>query len=397
MPQMRGCMTDPIELGRLAPEQLCTEHEFIKAVLDMAPALILVRDHNGRIVRFNKACEAASGYSLNEVKDMCTWDLLVIAEEIPLVKHVFENCKSERGPIVADIHWRHRDGSRRLISWCTTTLRDGNGTMLYVVGVGADITEQRRIEEIGREREREIAHLHRLLTAESIAGVLAHELNQPLAAIAFYCDIATEQNRHGAVVPKDVMRNFEDIRVQASRAAHVVANLRSFMSKSKATKTAARLSHIVHTVTTLIEPRAMACGVTLETDVDEGLSPVWVVPVQIEHVLVNLINNSIDAIQHAGMPSGTIRVKVQAQQDEFSRVTVRDTGPGLDASALEEIFQPLYTTRPDGLGLGLQISRSIIEAHGGKLWAEESARGAVFHATLPLASDDGVGALHPDA
>jgi signal transduction histidine kinase len=136
----------------------------------------------------------------------------------------------------------------------------------------------------------------------------------------------------------------------------------------------------------LISPDAGAHGVSIVLDLAEQLPPIDISAVQVEHVLLNLIRNAIEAIGETGAKSGTITVKTQTDAAQTARVTILDTGLGLDAEAVERVFEPFYTTKRDGLGMGLRISRSIVESHGGRLWAEPSAEGGIFHFTLPFAS-----------
>ena len=121
----------------------------------------------------------------------------------------------------------------------------------------------------------------------------------------------------------------------------------------------------------------------MELDLAEGLPPVIVQPIQIEHVLVNLLHNAMDAMGEAGL-SGNIGIATRAENPEFVRVTVHDSGPGLDSRTLKQLFDPFYSTKAKGLGMGLAISRTLIEAHGGRIWAE-SGRGGIVHFTLPAA------------
>jgi C4-dicarboxylate-specific signal transduction histidine kinase len=256
----------------------------------------------------------------------------------------------------------------------------------YVIGTGIDITERRRAQEEVRQRRFELAHLHRVYTAGELATILAHEINQPLAAIASYSEASLQRLRQGEAVPATLIHDLEQTALQAQRAGRTIRELRNFLAKGEPGGARSELNPTVRTVHDLISAEASACGVSIVLDLAEGLPPVDISAVQVEHVLLNLIRNAIEAIGETGAKSGTITVKTQADAAQTVRVTIRDTGPGLDAEAVERVFEPFYTTKRDGLGMGLRISRSIVESHGGRLWADPSAEGGIFHVTLPIAS-----------
>lgn len=368
-----------------AAETLRAERDFVSAVLGTAPALVIVLDPEGRVVRFNKACEQASGYSFEEVEGRSIWDLLIPPEEVDAVRQTFAELRSGQFPNRRDNHWRHRDGSLRLITWSNTCLLDEQGAVKYVIGTGLDITERRRAEEEARQRQVELAHLHRVYTAGELATILAHEINQPLAAIASYSEASLQRLRRGDAAPDALMRDLEQIALQAQRAGRTIRELRSFLAKGESAEARCDLNAAVRTVHDLIGPEASAKGVSIALDLADDLLPVGMSSVQAEHVLLNLIRNAIEAIVQAGAPAGSITVQTHTDAGRTAHVTVRDTGPGLHAEAAQRVFEPFYTTKRDGLGMGLRISRSVLESVGGRIWAEPSNEGGIFHFTLPLA------------
>jgi signal transduction histidine kinase len=289
-------------------------------------------------------------------------------------------------PNQLDNHWRHRDGSLRLIAWSNTCLLDEQGAVRYVIGTGIDITERSRAQEEVRQRRFELAHLHRVYTAGELVTILAHEINQPLAAIASYSEASLQRLRQGEAAPAALIHDLEQTALQAQRAGRTIRELRNFLAKDETGRARSELNPTVRTVHDLISPEAGACGVDIVLDLAEPLPPVGISAVQVEHVLLNLIRNAIEAIAETDAKSGTITVKTQVDAAQTVRVTIRDTGPGLDAESVEQVFEPFYTTKRDGLGMGLRISRSIVESHGGRVWAEPSAEGGIFHVTLPIAS-----------
>jgi C4-dicarboxylate-specific signal transduction histidine kinase len=256
----------------------------------------------------------------------------------------------------------------------------------YVIGTGIDVTERHRIEEEARQRQFELAHLHRVYTAGELATILAHEINQPLAAIASYSEAGLQRLRQGEAAPDALIHDLEQTALQAQRAGRTIRELRSFLAKGEVGEAHCELNAAVRTICDLIAAEAGAKGVSIVLDLDERIPPIKASAVQTEHVALNLIRNAIEAVEASGARAGTITVSTRTDADQTARVTVRDTGPGLDAEAAERVFEPFYTTKRDGLGMGLRISRSIVESVGGRIWAEPSSEGGILHFTLPFAS-----------
>jgi len=362
------------------------ERDFITTVLGTVGALVVVLDRDGRVVRCNRTCEQVTGYSAAELLRADLWEQLLLPEELPDVRRVFEALRAGEFPNRFENHWRHRDGSKRLISWDNTCLLDAAGQVRYIIATGIDVTDQRRSEDEARVRQAALAHAHRVMTAGELAAALAHELNQPLAAIASYSEAGLQQLRRGAPEPDKLTRNLEQIALQAQRAGHAIRELRAFLAKGETRRTSVDLNALAGTACGLAAAEARARGVRLELDAAERLPPVLASEIHIEHVLVNLLQNAIEAIHHAGIAGGTVRLATRATADGQAQVTVRDNGPGIDPDAARRIFEPFHTTKPQGLGMGLAISRSVVEAHDGRIWVETGTEpGAAVHFTLPLA------------
>jgi len=376
------------EIGerRQAEETLRAERNFVSAVLGTAAALVIVLDREGRVVRFNKACEELSGYAPEELQGKTIWDALLVPEEADGVKRVFGELQKGAFPNRHENHWRHKDGSRRLIAWSNTCLLDARGQVEYAIGTGIDVTERRRAEGEARQRQLELAHLHRVHTAGELAAVLAHELNQPLAAIASYSDASLKQLQRGELPQDRLAQNLEHISAQAQRAGRVIRELRTFLAKDESTKAAMDLNAVVRRAAELVAIEARARGVQISLKLTDDLPAVTAADIQVEHTLVNLVRNGIEAIRDGGATAGTVTIETHAAGDGMATVTVRDSGPGLSPELVEKVFEPFYTTKRNGLGMGLRISRSVVESHGGRIWAEASTAGGIFHFTLPLAA-----------
>lgn len=365
---------------------LHAERDFTAAVLGTVAALIVVLDRDGRIVRFNKACEETSGYSYREVRGKSLWDLsILVPEEAEAARAAFADLRAGHFPSEFENYWQHRDGTRRRIAWSNTALVGADSAVEHVIGTGLDVTERRAAEEAARQHHADIEKLYREHAVGAMASAFAHELNQPLTAIATYSDASLRQLRAGRA-DDQLMHNLEQTALQAQRAAQIIRHIRAFLRRGQLDAAADDLNAAVESAIHQIAAAAQAEGIRIEVRTADDIPPVLLRRAAFEKVLLNLLQNALEASRDAGLRA-TITVRTQINGGGFAEVTVSDTGPGLDPETAERIFQPFYTTKPDGLGMGLAISRTLIEAHGGRLWVDPPARGgAVFHLTLPLAS-----------
>jgi two-component system CheB/CheR fusion protein len=367
-----------------ADARLLAERNFISEVLATMPALVMVTDRDGLVVRFNRACENASGRSFEQVQGKSAVDLLVDPEEVENVRRIFAELAAGAGPSRTQNTWQRPDGGWRLIAWSNDVLRDGAGRVEYIIRTGIDVTDQHRAEDEARQRLAELAHVHRLNTAGELATALAHELNQPLAAIAGYSDASLNKLHAGDVSSENLVRNLEQISTQAQRAGTFIRELRSFLAKGELSKAPTDVNALARRAFGLLSADARARNVRLESDLAESLPKVTAAALSIEHVLVNLVGNGIEAVRNGGAGEGAVVIRTRAENGSV-KITVTDTGRGIAPDVAEKIFEPFYTTKQDGLGMGLRISRSIVESHGGRIWAEAGPRG-VIHFTLPATS-----------
>jgi PAS domain S-box-containing protein len=365
-------------------EQLAHERDFIERVLESQPVPVLVLDGEGRLVRSNRACEITAGYDLRELHGTTRWLDLIPPEERAGVEEVTARLRSGEDMVRHENHWVRRDGSRRLLSWSNTVLKDRCGGLRCIIGSGVDITDQREAELQARDNLEEAARLQRIQTANELATHIAHELNQPLAAISMFAD--TGQRLVAASPPDEatLAENLRRIGEQARRAAEIIRRLRSFLGRGRIDPSPMDLNAVIRAAVEMTETRARKDGIRLELDLDETLPPVMAVEVHVQQVLLNLLRNAIEALEESAKDGARVVVET-GREDHMVRVTVRDNGPGVGAEAAARLFEPLRSTKDDGLGVGLRISRSLIQAQGGRLWLEPQSPGAVFRFMLPIA------------
>lgn len=272
-----------------------------------------------------------------------------------------------------------------LIKVRTAELRTANRDLVH------EMAERRRAEESARERRKEMDHVARLSILGEMASNLAHELNQPLGAIANYARGCTRRLETGTAEPTQLAEVTRAIAEQADRAGQIIARIRNFVRKRASQLEPISVNEAVHAALALCEGQARSGGIVIARDLADGLPPVLADRVQIEQVVLNLVKNALDAMQDgpAGTPDGSPRtVTVRTVRDEAGRVevAVADQGQGISTEARERLFDPFFTTKPGGMGLGLSICRTIVEAHGGHLWATDNpGGGAVMRFVLPAA------------
>ncbi|HTI18580.1 MAG TPA: oxygen sensor histidine kinase FixL [Trinickia sp.] len=272
---------------------------------------------------------------------------------------------------------------RQYIQWV-----DGH---LAQMQIATDITTRKEAQELARQQEEKLQFTSRLMTMGEMASSLAHELNQPLAAINNYCSGTVALVKSGRTTPDTLLPVLEKTAQQAVRAGMIIKRIREFVKRSEPKRQAARVSDILADAVGLAEIEVRKRRIRIVTEIRSRLPVVYVDPVLIEQVLVNLLKNAAEAM-HDARPNAVdpvIRVVVSLDAG-FVCISVVDQGPGVDETAIERLFEPFFSTKSDGMGMGLNICRSIIESHRGRLWvvnnidAEGKVTGATFHVSLPI-------------
>lgn len=285
-----------------------------------------------------------------------------------------------------DVFWR-RDGSSFPVEYTSNPVTNGGGDVIGAVVVFRDTTERKQAEERLRKHQTELAHVTRLSTMGEMASNIAHELNQPLSAVANYSRGCIRMLNAGNAEPEQLKEAMERVARQAERAGEIIRQLRHFIRKDPPKRTVIDLNRRIHDLAVLIDPDARREGVKLRLALEPREPRVVGHGIQIEQVIVNLARNAIEAMQETSAGSRLLTIRTSIDGHE-AVVTVSDTGPGFAAEILDKLFEPFVTTKAQGMGLGLSISRGIIEAHGGTLSvAATSAEGTTFRFTLPLHGD----------
>lgn len=277
---------------------------------------------------------------------------------------------------------------RQYIQWV-----DGH---LAQMQIATDITSRKQAQELARQQDEKLQFTSRLMTMGEMASSLAHELNQPLAAINNYCSGTVAMVKAGRTTSENLLPVLEKTSQQAVRAGMIIKRIREFVKRSEPKRQRTKINDIVADAVGLAEIETRKRKIRIVTEMRLRLPVIYVDPVLIEQVLVNLLKNAAEAM-HEARPDAldpVIRVIVRIQP-EYVCISVVDQGPGVDEATAERLFEPFYSTKSDGMGMGLNICRSIIESHRGRLWVENNldAGGAVtgctFHFSLPLSETYG--------
>jgi C4-dicarboxylate-specific signal transduction histidine kinase len=259
--------------------------------------------------------------------------------------------------------------------------------VLAVTGLiaGALVTERRRIGAQLRLHQESLARVARLGSVGELATAVAHEVNQPLMAAGTYIRLVADSMGSGKVDPAEVMETAKKAVSQVDRAAEVIRRLRALVRLDRSNRIPVGFERIVKGMIELCKPDLDQAGVAARSKLAADLPPVMVDVLQIEQVLSNLMRNSIEAISDSGGTKGSISIEAKRANDDFIEVRVLDSGPGFSPERIEMGFLPLSSSKPYGLGVGLPLCKSIVEAHGGRLWLEQHSGGASVRFTLPIA------------
>ncbi len=358
-------------------------HAFRKAMEDSLLVGMRARDPEGKIIYVNPALCAMVGYGPDE--------LLGCRPPYPywhpddLEKQARESDDALNGraaPQGFESRIRHKDGHDVITMVYTAPLVDTQGVSRGWMSSVVDITAQKQIEARQRDQEVRLQRSARLASVGEMASTLAHELNQPLMALSNFAVAARSLAAGGSahLLPGAL----DEIVEQSKRASEIVRRVRAFINPQRGHYERLTMESVIAHAETILKPELQRHGVSLRLALDDADLPLRGDRVLLEQVFVNLIQNAMQAMQDQARPS--IEVSSRRVADGLC-ITVADQGPGIPAEQLEQVFAPFFTTKPDGLGLGLNICRTIVEAHGGFITvANRPGGGAAFSFTLPTAS-----------
>jgi two-component system sensor kinase FixL len=361
----------------------------LRSILATVPDAMVVIDETGHIISFSAAAEKLFGYA----------EVEVVGENVAMLmpspdreRHdgYLRNYRSTGVRKIIGIGRvttaRHRDGNTFPIELSVGEAWIGDKRIF--TGFIHDITHRQQAELRLQDLQAELAHVGRISEMGSLASSLAHELNQPLTAVANYCESGRDllDGDPGPEAVETAREAFIEASREALRAGQIVRRLRDFMSRGESDLRIESLARLITEANALALVGSREHGIDVQVQLDPAADRVIVDRIQVQQVLTNLIRNAIDAMIDSQVRSLAIRSSVG--DGNVVTVSVEDTGSGIDESVAPHLFQPFVTSKRTGMGIGLSICRTIIEGHGGRIWSEpRQGGGTVFNFTLPTAGD----------
>lgn len=362
----------------------------LRSILQTVPDAMIIIDERGRIESLSTTAERLFGYDADEA---CGRNVSLLMPSPYREQHdaYIERylTTGERriigiGRIVVG---QRKDGTTFPMHLTVGELRTGDRH--HFTGFIRDLTDQQLTEDRLKELQSEVTHMSRFTALGEMASTLAHEINQPLTAISNYLKgsrrLLERMEGENVDMLRDAVSKAAD---QALRAGQIIRRLREFVARGESERRIESLPKLIEDASTLALVGAREHGIAVTFRLDPGADLVLADRIQIQQVLVNLMRNAIDVMSEGG-EIRRLDIATVAGSDDQVEVTVADTGSGLAPEVARQLFQPFVTTKRKGMGLGLSICRTIVEAHGGKIWVESPADGGtIFHFTLRAAADD---------
>jgi two-component system sensor kinase FixL len=351
-------------------------------LLDLTHDTVFVRDINDVITFWNRGAEKLYGWTRDEAVGQVSHQLMQTVFPAPLAEITAALNSTDRWE--PELIQTRRDGTQVVVASRWALQLDGRGKPVAVLETNHDITERKRDEEALHKARAELAHVTRVATLGEMTASIAHEVNQPLAAMA---NSTAACSRWLAWQPPDLQsakQALDRIIRDCNRASNVVARIRGLVKHQPARNDPVDLNEAIHEVLALVRNEMQRNGVSLRAQLADGLPHVRGDRVQLQQVILNLVVNAIEAMSAIDDRPRELVISSRGDESRGVIIAVRDSGSGLEAADTDQLFEAFYTTKPGGIGMGLAISRSILEAHGGRLWALPNVpHGAVFQLLLP--------------
>lgn len=387
-----------------AEDAMQASEQFLRTTIDSLPQRIIILDSNGRIVETNRSLEEFNRSDRTDAdtswvgKDFRAFlatrpkikpsDNSSITSSESLSSRLREVATEGTGPISLEFSTGESNSQRWYVLRAQQLkTNESNYALLFY----EDVTSSRILEEQDRRLRADLAHASRLTTVGEMASGLAHELNQPLTAISHNCDAITlllaNQKNESQDVESVLGEAVSDIATQTQRAGDIIRSMRQMIRKDSSGFEAVDLRWLLEETLRLTRPEAKENDVEVTLELADNLPAVQINPVQVQQVLVNLERNGVESMVASQTVEREIIIFAGRQDNDFAIVSVTDSGPGFDTNIANNLFTSFLTTKTDGMGLGLSISRSIVEAHGGRIWLDTSGDKTCISFTLPFVKE----------
>ncbi len=381
--EFAGAVIDRTE-AHLAEERIRQDEAELRLLIDAIPQQVAVFDSDWNPLFANRQAQEYIGLSPEEVPSIAVIDSLIHPDDLGRLHGNRKRATRETAAVETEARIQGKDGIYRWFLLRAYPLQDSQGHVLRWYATRTDISELKSAEqerERLRQLEADLAHTNRVSTLGEMAASLAHEIKQPIAAAITSANSCIEWLAHEPPNLDRARAAAAKVDKYGNRAAEIIDRIRSFYKKSPPQRELVDVNGVVDELLTLLKGEAYRFSVAMHTDLSTDLPKIMADRVQLQQVFMNLILNAIEAMKDSG---GELTVKSELQDGQL-QFSVTDSGVGLPMEKVDQIFSAFFTTKPQGSGMGLAISRSIVESHGGQLWAcANSGGGASFHFTLPL-------------
>ncbi|WP_150117835.1 PAS domain S-box protein [Microvirga vignae] len=380
-----GAAMDITENKR-AEEALRESEEQWKAVFENNPTMYFMVDAAGTILSVNPYGAEQLGYTVSELTGSSVLNIFHEADREAVQRNAVI-CLEQLGRTMSwELRKIRKDGSMLWVRETARAVLMRNQPVILIVC--EDITERKRASEALREAQQELARVNRVTTMGQLAASIAHEVNQPIAAVVTHAHAAL---RWLSATPPDLEETRQalgHIVKDGNRASEVIGRIRALIKKIPPRNDPLNINEVIRETIALTRNELVRNSISLQSQLGKGLPLVQGDRVQLQQVILNLILNAIEAMGSTDKGARTLLIRTEEDRSRGVLVEVHDTGPGLEVEHLDDLFNAFYTTKPGGMGMGLSICRSIIEAHGGRVWATTNKpKGAVFRFTLPPRQD----------
>jgi PAS domain S-box-containing protein len=360
----------------------------LSRAVEQSPATTIITDPSGRIEYVNPRFTEVTGYTLQELAGQTPRILKSGQTSSETYQELWETITTGR-EWRAELRNRRKDGTLYWASTSISPITDQQGTITHFLGISEDITQRKRTEDEAQRHRNELAHFGRISIVGEMATSLAHELNQPLTVISGSAQLALDNLRSVRDRPEALRGPLEQVAEQAGRANEIIRRVRNFIQKADQERGLTKMNEAVRDVLSLLRSDAREHGIAIRLDLADKLPAVMADPIQIQQVVINLAHNGIEAMSENPPTSRLLTIRTSKRRNATVEVAVHNRGNVISSEHLQRVFDPFFTTKPGGLGMGLSISRTIVEAHGGTLWAESAPdSGTVFRFALPIAELD---------
>ncbi|MBW1819923.1 MAG: PAS domain S-box protein [Deltaproteobacteria bacterium] len=344
---------------------------------------------DGKFHYVSPSCERISDYTAQEFMDNPSlFRQIIVPEDKGIWDEHYCNSREELSGRELEFRIQRRNGEIRWIEHACQPVYGDQGNPLGFRASNRDITKRKQMEKMSQSLRDELAHMNRVLTMGALTSAIVHEITQPLAAILSNTQAALRFLNHEDPDFDEVREALLDIIQDDKRAAEIIRRLRKMVKKEEPVHESFDINAVVEASIHLLDSESMFQNISVVKDLKSGLPPLYGDPIQIQQVIINLLTNTMDAMKDRSADARRVFLSTRTDRDKGVSVTVIDSGPGLTTDQIETVFNPFYSTKAEGLGLGLAVSRSIIEAHGGHIWVENCPEGgAMFTFQIPFGKE----------